>query len=102
MDAVPGFHEGELAVQEKAGVLTEARRLSGMLAPADLTGGAGLFLAAQTFAVITGRDGRGRLWTSPLVGPAGFLVGDGPKLDIARRWPPATRWPACPSDRTWA
>ena len=83
MDAIPGFHEGELSVQERAGVLVDARRLSGMLAPADLTGGAGLFLAAQTFAVITARDGRGRLWASPLVGPAGFLVGDGPTLHVA-------------------
>jgi predicted pyridoxine 5'-phosphate oxidase superfamily flavin-nucleotide-binding protein len=83
MDVNTGFHEGELAVQERADVRAEAQRLSGMLAPGDLRGGARLFLAAQTFAVITARDRRGRLWASPLVGPAGFLAGGGATLDVA-------------------
>ena len=34
-----GFHEGELAVQELAGVRAEADRLSAMLAPPHLDGG---------------------------------------------------------------
>lgn len=78
-----GFHEGELSVQARAGALGAAQRLSGMLAPADLDGGAGRFLAAQTFAVVTARDDAGRLWSSPLVGPPGFLAGAGTSLDIA-------------------
>jgi hypothetical protein len=70
-----GFHDGELAVQRRAGVHDEAQRLAGMLAPPSLSGGAGRFLRERTFAAVTGRDQDGRLWTSPLVGPRGFLDG---------------------------
>src|ERR1700733_6151878 len=73
-----GFHAGELAVQRKAGTLEEAARLTPMLDPAELRGGIVAFLADRTFAVITGRDGAGRLWTSPLTRPRGFLEAAGP------------------------
>jgi pyridoxamine 5'-phosphate oxidase-like protein len=73
-----GFHAGELAVQRKAGTLDEAARLSPMLGPAELRGGTAAFLADRTFAVITARDAAGRLWTSPLAGPRGFLEVAGP------------------------
>ena len=73
-----GFHEGELAVQELAGVRAAASRLSRMVDPADLTGGAAAFLGGQTFAVLSGRDRDGRLWLSPLTGPPGFLSVSGP------------------------
>jgi uncharacterized protein len=68
-----GFHAGELAVQRRAGTREEAERLSPMLDPAELRGGIVAFLADRTFAVITARDADGRLWSSPLTGPAGFL-----------------------------
>ena len=68
-----GFHHGELAVQERAGTRQEAARLSPMLDPAELRGGIVAFLADRTFAAITARDADGRLWTSPLSGPPGFL-----------------------------
>jgi hypothetical protein len=68
-----GFHVGELAVQRRAGTRDEAERLSPMLDPAELRGGIVAFLADRTFAVITARDADGRLWSSPLTGPAGFL-----------------------------
>src|ERR1700733_10978843 len=64
-----GFHAGELAVQRKGGTLDEAARLSPMLDPAELRGGIVACLADRAFAVITARDGAGRLWTSPLSGP---------------------------------
>jgi hypothetical protein len=44
-----------------------------MLNPVKLGGGIAAFLADRTFAVITARDGEGRLWTSPLSGAPGFL-----------------------------
>jgi predicted pyridoxine 5'-phosphate oxidase superfamily flavin-nucleotide-binding protein len=69
-----GFHAGELAVQRRAGVQEEAARLAPMLNPVKLGGGIVAFLADRTFAVITARDGAGRLWTSPLSGPPGFLA----------------------------
>ncbi|MCX4919789.1 pyridoxamine 5'-phosphate oxidase family protein [Streptomyces sp. NBC_00687] len=68
-----GFHEGELAVQHRAGVTRDASRLSGMLAPARLGGGIARFLEDRTFAAITARDEHGTLWISPLTGSAGFL-----------------------------
>jgi predicted pyridoxine 5'-phosphate oxidase superfamily flavin-nucleotide-binding protein len=68
-----GYHDGELAVQQRAGVRAEARRLAGMLDAAELRGGAARFLAERTVVAIAGRDVQGRLWTSPLTGPAGFL-----------------------------
>ncbi|MET7388930.1 pyridoxamine 5'-phosphate oxidase family protein [Streptomyces sp. NPDC005529] len=68
-----GFHEGELAVQHRAGVTRDASRLAGMLAPAQLGGGIARFLEDRTFAAITARDERGTLWISPLTGAPGFL-----------------------------
>lgn len=70
-----GFHEGELAVQRRAGVRAEADRLSSMLATPDLNGGARRFLGERDLAVLTARDGDGTLWTSALHGRPGFLDG---------------------------
>jgi hypothetical protein len=78
-----GFHEGELLVQHRAGVGLEARRLERMLDLPDLTGGAERFLADRTFAVLSGRGPDGRLWTSPLRGPAGFLHASARTLRVA-------------------
>ena len=83
-----GFHVGELAVQQRAGTREEAARLSPMLDPAQLRGGIVAFLADRTFAAITARDADGRLWTSPLSGPPGFLEAVGPTtLAIRARLP---------------
>jgi uncharacterized protein len=61
-------------VQARAGVLAQAARLGdAMLATSDLNGGMSRFLADREFAVLTGRDAEGRLWTSPLVATPGFL-----------------------------
>lgn len=69
-----GFHEGELAVQELAGVRAQAARLGGaMLAAPDLNGGMRDFLAEREFVVLTARDAEARLWTSPIFAPPGFL-----------------------------
>jgi uncharacterized protein len=68
-----GFHDGELAVQHRAGVEPQAARLARMLEPAELDGGIARFLADRTFAALTGRDHAGRLWVTPLAGLPGFL-----------------------------
>jgi hypothetical protein len=73
LDVSQIFHAGELAVQRRAGVEDEAAGLSRMLAPAELHGGFVRFLAQRTFAALTARDQGGRLWISPLGGPAGFI-----------------------------
>lgn len=82
IDTLAGFHPGELDVQCRAGVTAEASRLAGMLAPADMTGGPANFLAQREFAVLTARDHDGMLWTSPLLGPAGFLAADRTTLRV--------------------
>ncbi|MGU3431999.1 pyridoxamine 5'-phosphate oxidase family protein [Actinomycetes bacterium M1A6_2h] len=73
-----GFHNGELTVQRHAGVQAMAARLEGMVAPAELRRGTDAFLASARFAALTARDRTGRLWTSPLIGPPGFLHADTP------------------------
>lgn len=79
--ATTGFHDGELAVQRRAGVAEDAARLEGMLGPVRLDGAA-RFLVQRDFAVITGRDAEGRLWTSPLRGEPGFLDATESTLDV--------------------
>ncbi len=78
-----GFHEGELAVQTRAGVRAQAVRLGAtMLAVPDLDGGIAGFLAGRDFAVLTARDSDHRLWTSPLIAPTGFLEARGRRLTV--------------------
>jgi predicted pyridoxine 5'-phosphate oxidase superfamily flavin-nucleotide-binding protein len=77
-----GFHSGELAVQHAAGVTADAARLVRMLEQPNLDGGARRFLADRTLAAISARNARGVFWTSPLVGPAGFLDAHGTTLDV--------------------
>ena len=84
-----GFHDGELGVQHRAGVMAEAARLAGMLDPADLRGGVGRFLTDRTFSVLTGRDRLGRPWTSPVTGQPGFLAPTGATTLTVRSAPVA-------------
>jgi hypothetical protein len=68
-----GFHDGELAVQDRAGVRAQAARLGqGMLAAPNLSAGMSGFLADREFAVLTAR-GEDGLWTSPIHAAPGFL-----------------------------
>lgn len=76
------FHEGELAVQRRAGVSGPASRLSWMVGPASLRGGATVFLAERELLVLTARDHDGRLWTVPIFGEPGFLQADETTLTI--------------------
>lgn len=78
-----GFHESELRVQRRAGVRAEAARLSGMLSAPDLDGGMGRFLADRDLVMITARDGRGDLWTSPVHGAPGFCSAHGSTLVVS-------------------
>lgn len=79
-----GFHEGELAVQDRAGVRAQAARLGGaMLSTPDLNGGIGGFLAERNFAVIAAHDADGRLWTSPIFAAPGFLEAHDRELHVA-------------------
>ena len=77
-----GFHEGERAVQRRAGTQEEADRLAGMLDPPYLDGGFSRFLAGRTFAALSARDATGRLWVSPLTGRQGMLDAHGTVLKV--------------------
>ncbi|OBH50873.1 pyridoxamine 5'-phosphate oxidase [Mycobacterium mantenii] len=78
-----GFHEGELAMQRRAGVEAQAGRLESMLDSPVLSRGAASFLASQRFAALTGRDHDGVLWVSPLAAPPGFLRGQAGVLQVS-------------------
>jgi hypothetical protein len=77
-----GFHEGEIAVQARAGVRAEGMRLEGMLEGNYVAGPMGKFLAERNVAFITTVDEGGRLWTSPLFAERGFLQAGGFTLGV--------------------
>ena len=85
----PGFHRGELAVQQQAGVQAQAARRAPMVARGELRAGVGAFLAKATFAAITARNHTGRLWVSPLLGGPGFLRVASPTTLLINTTPPA-------------
>jgi predicted pyridoxine 5'-phosphate oxidase superfamily flavin-nucleotide-binding protein len=85
---VPRFHAGELAVQERAGVAADARRV-GRSIGSSLEGRHREFLAAQRLLVLAAEDDAGTLWASPLArepGFAGALADD--VLELAARLEP--------------
>jgi len=77
------FHEGELLVQKRAGVLDDARRVGQMLRRA-IPPGARVFLADRRFIVLSAATPAGPLWVSVLAGPPGFLAvsDDGTLLEV--------------------
>jgi len=78
------FHDGELLVQEQAGVLSDARRVGQMLRAAISTG-ASAFLASLRFIVLSAEGEDGLVWVTAISGPPGFLrsSGDGTELHIS-------------------
>jgi len=66
------FHEGERAMQRRAGVADTADRVSGSI-HAEIPPRAQAFLAEQPFAVLASRDLAGRVWASVVYGAPGFL-----------------------------
>jgi uncharacterized protein len=66
------YHEGEVAVQDRAGVSRERPDAEEMYHPA-IGIGVARFLAAQQFAAISSMDGDGRVWVSLRSGQPGFL-----------------------------
>ncbi len=66
------FHEGELAVQERAGVSEQAQKV-GRIIHAHLPDGAGGFLANLPILFRGGLDHDGDVWASALTGNPGFI-----------------------------
>jgi predicted pyridoxine 5'-phosphate oxidase superfamily flavin-nucleotide-binding protein len=65
------FHEGELAVQERAGALVMASRV-GRGIRTEVPAIVATFLGTQCMAFVGTLDADGRPWASVLTGPAGF------------------------------
>jgi predicted pyridoxine 5'-phosphate oxidase superfamily flavin-nucleotide-binding protein len=66
------YHDGEIAVQTRAGVRQQAGKLAAAMRGAILPSLAG-FVAAQRMAVLGTVDRSGAAWASVLTGDAGFL-----------------------------
>jgi predicted pyridoxine 5'-phosphate oxidase superfamily flavin-nucleotide-binding protein len=66
------YHEGELAVQTRAGVGSEGLAAEAMYRLA-MPGGVQRFLLAQQLAVFSTRNAGGLVWASMRSGPPGFL-----------------------------
>ena len=65
------FHQGELAVQDRAGVVMQARKV-GQIISSDLPEGADRYLASLPILFRGGADERGDVWASVLTGGQGF------------------------------
>ena len=72
------FHEGERAVQERAGVAEAAAKLGQHMVQPQLDGQFAAFLREQLFVVVASGLGSGQVWASPLAGPPGFAVATAP------------------------
>ena len=66
------YHPGELAVQRRLGQSEIAARLSRMVRD-EIPDAAAEFLADQPMVVLAAADGAGRIWTSLVTGPPGFV-----------------------------
>ena len=89
------FHEGERAVQKRAGVSAEARSL-GQGISSVLPAGIGPFVAAQRMAILAAVDDRGRLWASLVMGKPGIITApDEHTLSLAAELPAADPVSAC-------
>ncbi|HKZ07414.1 MAG TPA: pyridoxamine 5'-phosphate oxidase family protein [Methylomirabilota bacterium] len=71
------FHEGERAVQARAGVRAAARDLGRGIFRV-IPAGAIPFLEHQRLAALAGTDDRGRVWASVASGPPGFITAPDP------------------------
>jgi uncharacterized protein len=79
------YHEGELEVQRRAGVLVNAARI-GNGVHGEIPPVARAFAAERRFVVLGAADREGRVWATMLHGPPGFLATPaGDRLLIAAR-----------------
>ena len=70
-DAGALFHEGERALQQRAGVEQVAAQIGRNIVP-FVPVGFSAFLSRQPFVVVASRDQSGRAWASVIAGQAGF------------------------------
>jgi uncharacterized protein len=70
-DYMETFHEGELAVQRRAGVERTAAQVGRIIA-SSIPPEFAAFVERQPFVVVASQDERGRVWASLVVGGVGF------------------------------
>lgn len=75
------FHEGELAVQERAGAGAQGQN-SGRLVADAIIPGAIKFVKKQPMLIVGSVDEDGNLWTSILVGEAGFMQAESRRIEV--------------------
>lgn len=80
------YHSGELAVQRRMGQESIATRVGRMIRT-EVPAAAAAFLAEQPMIVITAADDEGRIWTSLIAGPPGFVHADDPRTILLDRLP---------------
>lgn len=78
------FHEGELAVQQRAGATAQGQN-SGRLIADTIIPGAIKFVNKQPLLVVGSVDEKNSLWTSILVGHPGFMVAEPQSIDVDLR-----------------
>lgn len=82
---MPAYHEGELDVQRRAGVVANAERI-GRGIHGEIPDLARRFAGEREFLLVGAADAAGRVWASLLRGPAGFLsVPADDRLRVASR-----------------
>ncbi|MFE5208581.1 pyridoxamine 5'-phosphate oxidase family protein [Streptomyces sp. NPDC056600] len=82
-----GYHPGELAVQERAGLAAQAAFSLGGIGD-TVPPVARAFLSEQPMIVLGAADEGGRMWATLLTGPAGFLRVPDPRTLVVRASPP--------------
>ncbi len=81
------YHEGERAIQQRAGVRAQARRL-GRIISTDIPARGRDLLADQPFVVAGWRDRNGHVWASWLIGKPGLLHEENNRLHVQTDPPP--------------
>lgn len=82
MSTEPVFHEGELAVQERAGEAAIGSRNGGMIEGSIMPAARG-FVAAQRMVVAGSVSSEGDVWASVIMGEPGFMQTlDGNRIDF--------------------
>ncbi|MFS0728264.1 pyridoxamine 5'-phosphate oxidase family protein [Paenibacillus sp. 1P07SE] len=83
------YHQGEIEVQDKAGVREEASRI-GKIVREDIPDVAARFIEQQVMIILGARDGEGFVWCSVLYGEPGFVMTVDARTLFVSTLPPQT------------
>jgi len=89
MASPPAFHEGERAVQERAGVRDKVAALGPRVFRDFMPEQHREFFAKLPFVIVGMVDAQGQPWASVLANPPGFIESPDPRELVVRALPPA-------------